>query len=163
MKKIIRLLLLLISLNTYSQISMFERKFTAVNIMADPYASYKEGGINIGGEIEYVGEWGYVKTGVQTFAVLDGGYIDWTNAMGINLKLGYFDHQRIYFGGRGGWIIRGGNPYPTVGVEGGYDYIFDSGFIIGLRSTYDYREDFKYWGGEGEFRPSGFIKIGFKL
>ena len=150
-------LLLLFSIATFGQ------KMSNIGILIDPYSSIKEQGINIGVEIDYRENAIYIHTGLQTFTAIKGGYTEWTTGGGYNLNIGYFDNLRAYAGGRLGLIFRGGNTYPTAGIEAGTDYVFDSGFSIGLRTTYDYRSDFDFWGGTAEMRPSGVIKLGFKL
>lgn len=163
MKNIITLLL--ITSISYSQNIRFgDTETFNISILTDPNASIKEKGINIGGEIEMVSNAIYVRTGIQTFSVLEGGYMDWTTGIGLNLKSGYFDNFRYYAGGRLGIIWRDGNSYPTAGCEIGIEHNFNSGFILGLRGTYDYRSDFEYWGNnKAEMRGSCFIKIGWKL
>lgn len=162
MKKLITLLLL--STLSYSQNIRFgDTETFNISILTDVNASIKEKGLNIGGEIELVSNAIYVRSGIQTFSVLEGGYMDWTTGIGLNLKSGYFDNFRYYAGGRLGIIWREGNSYPTAGCEIGIEHNFNSGFILGLRSTYDYRSDFEYWGGQSEMRLSTFIKIGWKL
>lgn len=163
MKKLITLLLIT-SLSYSQDIRLGDTETFNISILTDARASIKEKGINIGGEIELVSNAIYVRSGIQTFGVFQGGYVDWTTAGGINLKWGYFDDFRFYSGGRLGFIWRGGNSYPTAGAEAGLDYNFNSGFILGLRGTYDYRSDFEYWGNnKSEMRASTFIKIGWKL
>ena len=155
--------LILTTSSIYGQIQFGESKQSNIGIILDPGASIKEGGLNLGVEIDYVENGLYIHSGIQTFSALSGKYIDWTTAMGVNLKYGYFDNYKIYAGGRLGLINRGGNTYPTAGIECGFDYIFDNGLMIGLRATDDYRSDFEFWGGKAEFRRSGFLKIGFRL
>ena len=162
MKKII-LLLLLTSIASAQGIRFGDSKQSNIGVIIDPYASYKEKGINIGIEIDYRENGLYIHTGIQNFSAIKGGYTEWITAGGANLNIGYFDNLRVYAGPRLGLISRGGSIYPTAGIESGTDYVFENGFIIGFRATYDYRSDFEYWGGKAEMRPSGFIKIGFKL
>lgn len=157
------LIIILFSVTATGQVSFGNSSSFNAALLTDPYASYKEKGINIGAEIEMVENWGYIRTGIQTFHVLEGGYIDWTTGMGLNFKTGYFDDFRYYAGGRIGFIWRDKNQYPTVGCEIGAEYNFGSGLILGIRGTYDYRSDFEFWGGESEMRFSGFVKVGWKL
>lgn len=140
-----------------------DTKQSNIGILIDPRASYKESGINIGAEIDYRENGLYIHSGLQSFAKIEGDYVDWTTGIGTNLNIGYFDDLRFYGGGRLGLIFRGGNTYPTVGAEIGTDYVFKNGISIGLRTTYDYRSDFEFWGGTPEMRLSTFIKLGIKL
>lgn len=162
MKNLLLLLLLTMSIAN-SQIRLGDSKQSNIGVLIDPYASFKEPSINIGAEIDYRENGLYIHTGLQNFSAIKGNYLEWITAGGINLNLGYFDNLRIYTGGRLGLIFRGGEVYPTFGIEAGTDYVFESGFIIGFRTTYDYRSDFEYWGGNAEMRGSGYVKIGFRL
>lgn len=131
-------------------------------IVVDPYASIKEKGLNIGAEIEYVGTV-YTRASLTYFGSLDVSYFDAIGAVGINFTSGMFENVRYYTGGRLGVIRREGNGYPTVGIEAGIDFKITDGISLGLRTTYDKRSDFEFYGEESEMRNSGFIKLGFSL
>ena len=131
-------------------------------IVVDPVASIKEKGINIGAEIEYVGTV-YTRASLTYFGALDVSYLDAIGAFGINFTSGLFENVRYYAGGRLGIIKREGNQYPTAGVEAGIDFKITDGISLGLRTTYDKRSDFKFYGEESEMRGSGYVKLGFSL
>jgi hypothetical protein len=160
MKKLIIIGLLLINISVNSQIRFIDKEYFTASLAVDPCASYKEGGVDIVGEIELVSYWKYVKFNIQSFAVLDGGYIDGVMGFGVNLTPGIFDKWRLYSGGRLGFINRSKYIYPIVGFEGGFDYNINEKYFIGLRGTSDYRADFKYSGAEPSMRYSGFIRVG---
>ena len=142
---------------------LFSQKQTNIGVILDPYSSIKDKGLNIGVEIDYTEDAIYVHTGVQNFAVIEGGWTNWVTGFGFNLYGGIFDQVRFYSGVRGGFIFRGGYTYPTAGIEGGVDYWISQSISLGLRASYDRRSDFIFWGGQPEYRPSGMIKLGFKL
>lgn len=161
MKNLFFTLLIALSFTCSAQIQFNKTEYFNVGIAVDPVASIKDKGLNIGAQIEAVMYWGYVRASVQHFSIIDGKYTDIIGSGGINLRTGIFDPVRWYAGGRLGVIKRGGYTYPTYGIEAGFEYGFDNGLNIGLRSTYDYRSDFEFWGGESEMRPSGFITISY--
>lgn len=163
MKKSLQIIAFLFFTATYAQVSFGDSNRFNLSIIADPKASIDEGGINIGAEIEMVEQWGYIHSGVQSFDALKGGYLDWTTGLGVNLKYGYFDQWRYYAGGRLGLIKRSSETYPTAGLEAGFEVNFDCGIVLGMRATYDYREDFKFTGAEPGMQYSNYFKIGFKL
>jgi len=130
-------------------------------VVIDPSASIEKKGLNIGAEIEYKYLM-YVRASVTSFNQLNGGYVDFIGASGLNFTSGYFDQLRYYAGGRLGIISRGGNGYPTAGIECGIDYTIGR-LVLGLRATRDKRGDFEFYGEEPEMRNSGGVKIGWKL
>lgn len=161
MKKII--IMLLISIGANAQVKFFDQTHEQINLIFDPNASFKESGINIGTEFEYVYQGFYIKQGVQNFAVLKGGYTDLITTFGTSFKVGKINNNRFYTGVRAGWILRGSQVYATGGFEAGFDYIFKNGLTIGVRTTRDYREDFKYSFANPKSIQSVFIKIGYKI
>jgi len=130
-------------------------------IVIDPSASIEKKGLNIGAEIEYSGTV-YTRASVTSFSSLEGGYLDFVGAAGINFTSGYFEQFRYYAGVRGGFIVRESNGYPTMGIECGIDYTIGN-LVLGLRATRDRRGDFEFYNEEPEMRNSGFVKIGWKL
>jgi len=161
MKKLL-LLALLTTTMVNAQIRFIDKEYFTTSIAIDHSASVKEKGVDIVGEIELVSYWKYVKFNVQSFSVLEGGYLDGVGGFGINLTKGKFDAWRLYSGGRIGFINRSKYVYPLVGIESGIDYNIERIFI-GLRATGDYRSDFKYSGANPSMRYSGFIRIGTKF
>jgi len=131
-------------------------------IVIDPYASYKEKGLNIGAEIEYCGLV-YTRASLTYFGALNVKYIDAIGAFGINFTSGTFENIRYYAGGRLGIINREGNVYPTMGCESGIDFKITDNITLGIRTTLDKRSDFEFYNESSEMRGSGFVKIGFKL
>jgi hypothetical protein len=166
MKKLL-LAILFVSMTASAQQFGQSEYFTA-SIYVDPAGSVKENGINLGSEIELVNYGMYVKAGFQSFDALTGGYMDLTGAGGVNVTWGIFEEVRTYAGIRLGFIKRGykvNDPqtYPLFGLEGGVDYSVTDNFFVGLRSTYDYREDFIWSGSNEEYQFSGFVRAGFKF
>jgi len=130
-------------------------------VVIDPSASIKESGFNIGAEIEYNGTI-YTRASISTFSTLEGGYVDFIGAAGLNFTSGMWEQIRYYAGLRAGVISRGGNGYPTLGTEIGIDYVIGS-LVLGVRMTRDKRGDFEFYNEPSEMRNSGFVKIGVKL
>lgn len=130
-------------------------------VVVDPYATIKEHGLNIGAEIEYVGTV-YTRASITSFASLNGGYLDFIGAFGVNFTSGMWEKFRYYGGGRLGFISRSSNTYPTAGIEAGIDYLLTESVFIGIRTTYDKRSDFEFYGEPSEMRGSGYIKLGYK-
>jgi len=130
-------------------------------VVIDPSASIQENGFNAGIEIEYVGLV-YTRASITSFAALEGGYVDFIGAAGLNFTSGMWEQIRYYAGLRAGIISRGGNGYPTLGTEIGIDYVIGS-LVLGIRMTRDKRGDFEFYGESSEMRNSGFVKIGVKL
>jgi len=130
-------------------------------VVIDPSASIKESGLQIGAEIEYNGTI-YTRASITSFAALEGGYVDFIGAAGLNFTSGMWEQIRYYAGLRAGIISRGGNGYPTLGTEIGIDYVIGS-LVLGVRMTRDKRGDFSFYNEPSEMRNSGFVKIGVKL
>lgn len=131
-------------------------------VVIDPSASIKENGFNIGAELEYVGSV-YTRASITSFSTLNGGYLDFIGAVGVNFTSGMWEEFRYYAGLRAGIIARESNGYPTAGIEAGIDYVINEKWVIGIRATRDKRGDFSFYGEEPEMRNSGFVKIGWKL
>jgi len=130
-------------------------------VVIDPYASFKENGLHIGGEIEYVGSV-YTRFSISNFTALNEGYTDILGSVGASFTSGWFENTRYYTGIRLGVIYRN-TTYPTIGGECGVDFMLNNSTFIGLRSTYDYRSDFEFYGTPNEWRYSGFIRVGTKF
>ena len=157
MKKIIVLAsLLAISANA-------QNKNFNVSISIDPKATIKEESINLVAEIELQERVFYIKATTQVLTALEGGYLDFGGGMGLNTTLGLFEPFRVYGGIRLGIIKRGSQSYPLFGYESGIDYNLSEDYFIGLRATYDNREDFLYSGADPFYRFSGFVRFGYRF
>ena len=157
MKKIIVLAsLLAISANA-------QNKNFNVSISIDPKATIKEESINLVSEIELQERVFYIKATTQVLTALEGGYLDFGGGMGLNTTLGLFEPFRVYGGIRLGIIKRGSQSYPLFGYESGIDYNLSEDYFIGLRATYDNREDFLYSGADPFYRFSGFVRFGYRF
>jgi hypothetical protein len=164
MKTILIIIVLLTSTLCFSQSQFRLNRTESFNfgVVIDPYASFKENGLNIGAEIEYSGLV-YTRASITSFSTLNGGYLDLIGAFGVNFTSGMFERFRYYAGGRLGFIKRSGSTYPTVGLEAGIDYCITDNVFVGLRATYDKRSDFEFYGEPSEMRKSGYVKLGFKF
>jgi hypothetical protein len=158
MKKL--LFVLLICASAKGQVKFKDSETFNFSVVLDPRASIEEKKANIGLEIEYSGAI-YARASVTTFSALKGGYCDFTGAFGGTLSLGAFEKLNAYSGVRIGLIRRSKSTYPTYGLEAGLNYKLTENLLVGIRSTYDYRSDFIFTGGEASFRYSGFVKIGY--
>lgn len=163
MKKIITVLIVLISLTGNSQIQFEDEEYFTAAIITDPGAvAIGNGGLNLGAEIGLNSYWGYVRAFTNVFPEMDEvSYMYSGIGLGLNFKYGNFSPFRYYAGGRLGAIVRNWESgYPAVGAEGGINFLTEGDFVIGVRGTYDYRTDFKYWNNDSEWLPSGFLRFG---
>lgn len=164
MKKIIPTLLLLCSIVAVGQVKFTDQEYFTLRGGIDPGATIKEKGLpDILLEVEYAGHI-YAKLGFEYFAALDPCYADIHGAVGVNLHAGRFEKTRIYGGLRLARIFRGnGGRGELVGFEAGLDYNITEKFFIGLRFTYDYRNDGKTLGWDPYWRENFFITAGIKF
>lgn len=141
-----------------------KQRYFTISTSIDPMSSLKENGLDIVGEIEYVGIM-YVKAGFESFSVLAGGYRDIHGAIGINFTAGYSEKIRFYTGCRIAKVNRGHeNAYRiNYGLEAGVDYNISSKLFIGLRSTIDLRRDQEIFRWMPERKFSGFLRIGYRI
>ena len=162
MKKII-IILALLSQTTKAQSNfrINDREFFTLSTSIDPYASYKEKGIDIVGEIEYVGVI-YAKAGFESFESLYGGYTDIHGAIGLNFVSGYNGEFRYYAGGRTAKVWREDSWRINYGLECGVDYAINENFFVGGRATYDKRLDQEIFGWNPENKLNFFLKFGYK-
>jgi len=160
MKKLL-LLLLFTSISNAQMLRFNETEYFTVSAIVDPSASFKENGLFIGGEIEYVGLI-YTRAGISHFAVLKDGYTEIVGGIGLNLTSGYFEKVRYYGGIRLGVINRQA-ANAMAGVETGFDVTLGESFFIGLRATYDYRSDFAFYDYPNEMRFTGLVRVGVKF
>lgn len=136
--------------------------FTA-RASVDPTSSINEKGLDILGEVEFVGKGGYVKMGVESFSILQGGYTDLHAGGGITFTSGMYEDWRYYAGVRMACVFRSTGYAVNPGLESGIDFDVLPNWSIGLRGTCDYREEQRVifnWKPETKF--SGFITISYK-
>jgi len=161
---------LFVSMTMNAQLIGFGTKeyFTA-SMFVDPLGSIREEGLDFGAELELVSHGGYVKVGTQIFPTLVGGYLDTVGAGGFNLVLEPFEETRFYTGLRLGLIHRGIKRhfdtvvYPLVGWEAGFDTDITDKWFAGMSLITDWREDFKFTGGDPGLQVSGRVRAGFKF
>jgi hypothetical protein len=144
----------------YGQTKFKDIETFNISVVIDPKVTIEEKIPNIGVEIEYSVPM-YARASITTFPALKGGYIDGTGAFGFTLSTGTFDRTNLYSGLRIGLIKRDTFTYPTYGFEAGINYNLTENLLLGIRSTYDYRNDFVFTSGNPSFRYSGFVKIGY--
>lgn len=161
MKKIIYILLLI----CFSVQGQIKEKCT-ISFFTDPHANYKENGFYTGFEFGYEGTI-YAKIQVEDFSVLTGGYTSYGGVIGVNFnqQINYSEKSiNEYVGVRLiPQVFRNGSSTPLFGIESGIDYNFKNKIFIGLRATYDYREDMILLGWTEIWRFSGFVKLGYKF
>ena len=153
------LFIILLPFLAMGQFRLNETESFNFSIIVDPYASFKEKGLCIGAEIEYTGAV-YTRLGVATFPKLTDGYTDITGGFGAVFTSGYFDTTTYYAGVRLGVIIRQA-ANGTAGFEAGINHKLSDNFIIGIRGTYDYRSDWKFYGCDSGWQYSTFVKLGY--
>lgn len=155
------LILLATTVSLQAQFRINTTEFQQISLVMDPYASYKENGLNIGLEIENV-RMLYERFSITNFSALNNGYTDLIGALGLSFTRGIWEKTRFYAGGRLGVIIRNGT-HPTAGIECGIDTNLWEAMSIGLRATRDYRSDMEFNDGVNQWRNSGYIRLTFKL
>ncbi|MEO0166763.1 MAG: hypothetical protein ABIL39_11575 [candidate division WOR-3 bacterium] len=160
MKTLTTLLILLVTSVTIGQVQFGKKESFAFSAYVDPNASIKENGLDIGIDIEYRGAM-YAKFGIESFAQLPGGYFDIHGGYGLRLTYGHFENLATYAGGRMGVAFRNGAPNPIAGFEGGVDYTFDSGLLIGINGSYIFRGDMKSMGWDEIWRENFYIRVGY--
>lgn len=165
MKKLLFLLLFPILCTAQFGVRFPEKESFRVSAFFDPNASFKEKGLDFGAELEFI-TFGYVKIGFESFSALEGGYTDFHGAVGINMVFGVFsmtkEEVRVYTGVRCAEVFRNGGHMPVYGLEAGFDVNLTDNFNIGLRSTFDQRNDQEIMGWKPEWKLSGFVTIGYK-
>jgi len=161
MRKII-FALLIFSQITQAQFKLNKTEYFTVSASIDPTSSFKEKGIDIVGEIEYIGII-YAKGGIESFSVLQGGYTDFHGAIGINFTSGLREYWRYYLGVRMATVFRDGSFAVNYGLESGIDYTISKNIFIGLRATLDKRyEQEVIFNWNPELKFSGFVRIGYR-
>lgn len=139
-----------------------EKESFTLGLSVDPFSSFKEHGLDIVPEIEYMGKV-YAKIGFESFSALQGGYTDFHGAFGINLTSGINESWRYYGGVRSAVVWRDKGFAWNPGIEGGIDYDLTKNLFIGLRGTGDYRLEQKViFNWKPELKFSGFVRVGFK-
>lgn len=164
MRKLLLVAVLLIIQATFAQGARFrfiDYEYFTISTSIDPTSSINEKGLDIVGEIEYVGPV-YAKLGVESFSVLTGGYTDFHGGVGVNFTSGYFNKIRYYVGVREAIVWRSTGYMANFGGEAGIDYNIGEHMFVGLRSTLDKRYDQEIFGWEPELKVSGFIRLGYK-
>lgn len=165
MKKLLVVGFLLIACLSFAQPPRFrfmDKEYFTVGVSIDPSSSFKEKGLDIVPEIEYVGPI-YAKIGFESFSVLQGGYKDVHFGIGANFTSGYNHTFRYYIGTRHAIVFRDGGYAWNQGLEAGIDYNLTDNFFVGLRSTLDKRNEQKIiFGWEPETKFSGFVRLGYK-
>ena len=154
----------LLSITTTAQgIHVNTKEYFTLSTSIDPRASYKQKSIDIAAEIEYVGAV-YAKAGFEYFPGIAPSYFDVHGAMGMNAMIGRYDKVRLYSGIRLGRIFRENKSRGELfGLESGIDLNITEKSFIGLRATYDYRNDGVVLGWEPYWRASGFMRLGIKF
>jgi len=155
-----KLLLALLLTNLASAQKFGSTEYTSASITFDPNGTYQEKSLNATFEFQYTCHWLYIKPSVQVLPSIN--YIDTALGLGVVLDKGYYQDW-IYYGGiRLGYIHRGAT-YPLFGWECGFDKKITDNLYIGLRATYDWREDFEFSGADAEYQFNGGIKCTWKF
>ena len=149
------LIIFLISLSTFAQLSKDEQVTLSVN--TEPNALLD--GFNFGADLELQNKWFYVGVGTYQFPDLNNvGYQQYTGQAGFNWRP---DNNRFYVGGLAGVVIRKGNPNNITGFEFGYQYMFGK-FGVGIESYYSIREDAEFFYGD-KYMWNTSVKIIYRI
>ena len=160
--KIILLILFSISIYAQPEFRFYDGpEHFRLSIITDPYASYKEGGLYIGGSLEYTG---LVSIGanVKTFSALEDDYIALFGNIDLNFTSGYNHNIRYYLGGRLGAINRQ-STNAFAGIHSGIDINLTKTMFIGGRLSYDYRSDQEFYDYPNHMQYNGYLRLGFKF
>jgi hypothetical protein len=155
------LLLLVVGISANAQFRLNDEQTSTLNLIVDPVASIKEEGIYFGAELTHNAHFLYIRTGLHFFPVLEDGYAEWNNALGLNFTSGYFNDTKYYIGFTGGLIKRNG-VHPTGGFEAGIEQMLTESLFIGGRLSYVKRGDADFYDGE-PWEHNGYLTIGIKL
>lgn len=159
MKKLLLLSLFALQVNAQS-LDFGDTEYTTISVTIEPNSSIKEKSLNATFEFQYSVHWLYIKPSVQILPSIN--YVDTAVGLGILLDKGYYQDWVFYSGIRLGYIYRGVT-YPLFGFEGGFDRKITNNVYIGLRATYDWREDFEFSGANAEYQFNGGIKLTYKF
>jgi len=149
MRKLIPILLL-ISLYGNSQNRGFfefvDEEYTQMGLWLDPVVSNKNGGPQIGIEIQKVMLWGFAGVSASHLEYLEPNYSDIVGFGGINFHMLNYDPVRYCMGPRIGIAFREQNAYPLVGLQAGFDWRLNkpeskANVYLGARFWVDHRED----------------------
>ena len=161
MKKVLLLVMIFISFSVLSQ----DDKSSSLLYIMSPGSL--DDGYSFGLQLEHIGNSIYVGPELYIFPDLNGiDYLHLIGRFGYNNHLGNYNRGlRIYLGGRGGILRRGGNGYALLGFEGGIDYVIpNSSLFIRLSIARDFKTDSKLWSRDDNHRvDSGIVGIGFKF
>lgn len=140
-------IILLLAVNI-CQAQFIKEDYTQASIWVDPVATYKEGGPQIGIDIQKIMHWGWVGVSMSHFNALTPRYTDLVGSGGVNFNLFNFDAVRYYAGPRLGFLRRSKHTYPLAGGVMGFDWRISAPTAsakihIGARAWIDYREDQK--------------------
>jgi len=156
-----KLLLLFFALQVNAQeLNFGSTEYVSASVTIEPNSSIKEKSLNATFEFQYSVHWLYIKPSVQILPSIN--YVDTALGLGILLDKGYYQDWVFYSGIRLGYIHRGVT-YPLFGFEGGFDRKITNNVYIGLRATYDWREDFEFSGANAEYQFNGGIKLTYKF
>jgi hypothetical protein len=163
MKKTIILSLFLSSVITQAQLHFSDNVTNNIGIHFEPTSSFRENSFNSTFYFEHISHFGYLKPSIQILPELEDGYIDFALNAGLTMFNGIFEKQRIYAGVRLGLIKRGTITYPLAGLEAGINFKLGNSFIIGARTSMDWREDFKYTFGDPSVQFNGALTLAKEL
>jgi len=158
MKKL--LLLLMCNIGIAQELNFGSTEYVSTSVTIEPNSSIKEKSLNATFEFQYSCHWLYIKPSFQILPAIN--YVDTALGLGILLDKGYYQDWVFYGGIRLGYIHRGVT-YPLFGFEGGFDRKITNNVYIGLRATYDWREDFEFSGADAEYQFNGGVKLTYKF
>lgn len=158
MKTKVRIFTLLAFIASYTVTAQFnqDEDFYA-SLFIDP--TFTDKGFQFGVDITKELEWGFVSVSASTYPELKDGYFDIVGTPG--LAFNFFESLTIYGGGRMGFVFRGGNVYPLVGMSLRFQVKIIDNVSIGLMFWVDHREDQKdEFYGDSDAYKEGLIFTG---
>ena len=145
-----------------------QKEYFTFNVYNNTVEMVKEEKLNITSELELTSNFIYVKATVQYNDFDNGGYLDYGGGLGLVKQFGTFEQTAVYGGVRLGFIRRGFNndksyTYPLFGYETGVKHKISDNVFLSIKTTFDYREDYRYDVIDEKYKLSLFFGVNFLL
>lgn len=160
----ILIILFLFNYSVKAQFFSFPEEKMTIGVFVDPNASINESGLNYGVELGYEGIIFY-RLQYESFSALKGNYSSFGFSIGGNIQQKDIRKNTFteYLGVRAFNVYRNGGFIMSYGIESGIDFALKNKLSLGLRITYDYRNDQWLLNNDTFWRFSSFIKLSYKI
>jgi len=160
---VLTVLFIFLKINIYSQTwykRIQNKEFFSISLFTEPSAFFKNSGKKTAIEFERVFSDFYARIELGYIEHSDGSYLDMSFALGLHFS--FFEKKELfYIGLRSGPIYRKDIFFGTFGGEAGINLRMRNKIVIGVRTTMDYRTDYKIYNLPMKLVNSNYIKIGF--